>query len=109
MLCPIIQTDRLIIRRYKETDIDMQYRFLQDERLHKFISPPKISREEELEVIKKWISESDTSDYERWVIALKNTDEPIGNISVNGIDRKNNYCNVGYVILFEYQGRGYAT
>ena len=29
MLCPIIQTDRLIIRRYKETDIDMQYRFLQ--------------------------------------------------------------------------------
>lgn len=109
MLCPIIQTDRLIIRRYKETDIDMQYRFLQDERLHKFISPPRISREEELEVIKKWISESDTSDYERWVIALKNTDEPIGNISVNGIDRKNNYCNVGYVILFEYQGRGYAT
>lgn len=109
MLCPNIQTDRLIIRRYKESDIDMQYQFLQDERLHKFISPPKLSREEEFEVIKKWILESDTSNYERWVIALKSTDEPIGNISVNGIDRKNNYCNVGYVILFDYQGNGYAT
>lgn len=109
MLCPTIQTDRLIIRRYKESDIDMQYHFLQDVRLHKFISPPKLSKEEELEVIKKWIAEADTSNYERWVIALKNTHEPIGNISVNGIDRKNNYCNVGYVILFDYQGLGYAT
>lgn len=109
MLCPTIETDRLIIRRYKKSDIDMQYQFLQDERLHKYISPPKLSRDEEFEVIKKWISEADTTRYERWVIALKNTDEPIGNISVNGIDKKNNYCNVGYVILFDYQGMGYAT
>lgn len=109
MLCPTIQTDRLTIRRYKESDIDMQYEFLHDERLHKFISPPKLSRDEELEIIKKWIVDSDTSNYERWVIALKSTDEPIGNISVNGIDKKNDYCNVGYVILFDYQGKGYAT
>lgn len=109
MLCPTIQTERLTIRRYKETDIDMQYEFLQDERLHQYISPPKLSKDEELEVIKKWISEADTSSYERWVIALKDTDEPIGNISVNGIDKKNNYCNVGYVILFDYQRNGYAT
>ena len=52
MLCPTIKTDRLTIRRYKESDIDMQFEFLQDERLHKYISPPKISREEELEVIR---------------------------------------------------------
>ena len=109
MLCPTIQTDRLTIRRYKESDIDMQYEFLQDERLHKYIAPPKLSKDEEFEVIKKWIADSDTSNYERWVIALKNTDKPIGNISVNGIDKKNNYCNVGYVILFDYQGNGYAT
>lgn len=32
-----------------------------------------------------------------------------GNISVNGIDKKNNYCNVGYVILFDFQGFGYGT
>ena len=109
MLCPTIQTERLIIRRYKETDIGMQYEFLKDDRLHKYISPPKLTKDEEFEVIKKWISDSDTSNYERWVIALKETNEPIGNISVNGIDKKNNYCNVGYVILFDYQGKGYAT
>ncbi len=28
MLCPTIQTDRLTIRRYKESDIDMQHEFL---------------------------------------------------------------------------------
>lgn len=96
MHCPTIQTDRLIIRRYKEFDIDMQYQFLPDERLHQFISPPKLSREEELEVIKKWIANSDTDHYERWMILHKNNHEPIGNISVNRIGRKNNDCNVGY-------------
>lgn len=44
MLCPTIQTDRLIIRRYKESDIDMQYQFLQDERLHQFYFTPGINQ-----------------------------------------------------------------
>lgn len=73
-----------------------------------FISPPELTKEEELEVIKKWIAHSDMDPHERWVIELKNHHQPIGNISVNGIDKKNNYCNAGYVILFDFQGFGYA-
>lgn len=109
MLSPTIHTDRLIIRRFRETDIDMQYEVLTDERLSQYIKFPKLTKDEELECIKKWIAVSDTSDNERWVIALKGNDQPIGNISVNGIDRKNNYCNVGYVVLYDYQNRGYAS
>ena len=33
----------------------------------------------------------------------------IVNISVNNIDIKNNYCNVGYVIMYDYWGNGYAA
>lgn len=109
MLTPHIQTERLIMRRYKETDIDMQYNILQDIRLQNYIRFPDLTKSEELEVIKKWIEEADTNRHERWVIELKENLIPIGNISVNDINKQNNYCTVGYVIMYEYWGHGYAT
>ena len=33
VLSPRIETDRLILRRFKESDIDMQYDILHDDRL----------------------------------------------------------------------------
>lgn len=99
MLSPKIETDRLILRRYEENDIEMQYTILTDEWLAKYIKFPRLSKEGELECIKKWISEADTSKYEKWVITLKGSHIAIGNISVNGIEKKHNYCNVGYVIM----------
>ena len=109
MLSPKIETERLILRRYKETDIDMQYEVLTDDRLAQYIKFPNLTKEEELECIKKWIEEADDSKYEKWVITLKDDNTPIGNISVNGIEKKHNYCNVGYVILYDYWGNGYAS
>lgn len=81
MLSPKLETKRLILRRYKE---------------------------EELKCIKKWIKDAEESKYEKWVITLKEKETPIGNISVNGIEKKHNYCNVGYVIKYDYWGNGYA-
>lgn len=109
VLTPILETERLILRRYKESDIDSQYEIITDKRLSKYIQFPNLTKEEELEYIRKWIQEADESKYERWVITLKETDTPIGNISVNSIDKRNNYCNVGYVLLFDYWGNGYTA
>lgn len=109
MLSPKLETERLILRRYKESDIDMQYEVLTDDRLAKYIKFPNLTKEEELDCIKDWIKNADDSKYEKWVITLKDKDIPIGNISVNGIEKKHNYCNVGYVILYDYWGKGYAA
>lgn len=109
MLSPKIETERLILRRYKESDINMQYKILTDSRLSKFIRFPNLTKKEELECIRDWIKNVEDSKYEKWVIVLKENNIPIGNISVNGIERKNNYCNVGYVIMFDYWGKGYAS
>lgn len=109
MLSPKLETERLILRRYEETDIDMQYEVLTDNRLAKYIKFPNLTREEELECIKDWIKNADDSKYEKWVITLKGDNTPIGNISVNGIEKKHNYCNVGYVILYDHWGKGYAS
>ncbi len=92
MLSPRLETERLVLRRYEETDIDMQYEVLTDNRLAKYIKFPNLTKEEELECIKDWIKNADDSKYEKWVITLKDDNTPIGNISVNGIEKKHNYA-----------------
>lgn len=109
MLSPELETERLLLRRYKESDIDMLYKILSDDRLTKYTNFPKYTRLEELQLIKKWINNADNSKYEKWVIVLKDDNTPIGTISVNGMDEYNNYCNIGYVILYDYWGNGYTA
>ena len=48
MLSPKLETERLILRRYEETDIDMQYEVLTDNRLAEYIKFPNLTKEEEL-------------------------------------------------------------
>ena len=109
MLSPRIETERLILRRYQETDIDAIYDIITDKRLSTYIKYPKLSKEEELECIKTWIEEADTSKDEKWVIERKEDKVIVGNIDVNTVNKKHNYCNVGYTIRYNYWGNGYAT
>lgn len=109
MLSPKMETERLLLRRYKETDIDDIYDIITDERLSKYIKFPNLTREEELECIKVWIEEADISKYEKWVIERKSDSSVVGNIDVNTVVEKHNYCNVGYTIRYDYWGNGYAA
>ena len=109
MLSPKIETERLILRRYKETDIDAIYDIITDKRLSTYIKFPELTKEQELECIKEWIKEADDSKYERWVIERKKDDAIVGNIDVNTVVNKHNYCNVGYTIRYDYWGNGYAA
>ena len=45
MLSPKMETKRLILRRYKETDIDAIYDIITDKRLSTFIKYPDITKE----------------------------------------------------------------
>lgn len=109
MLSPRIETDRLVLRRYIENDIDGIYDLITDKRLQTYIKYPKLTKDEELENIRKWIENYDIDKKEKWVIVLKETNEVIGNVQVNDINKKNNYCNIGYGIRYNYQGMGFAT
>ena len=108
-LSPQFETSRLMIRRYEEMDIDAFYEIIHDERLQKFISFPNLTKEQEMEYIKDCMKNADTDPHEKWAIVLKESNETIGNISVNEISQKHNYCDVGYVVRYDYWGNGYAT
>lgn len=109
MLTPKIQTPNLTLRRYQETDIDAIYDIITDPRLAKYIKFPTLTKEEELQNIKKWIKEADESEKEKWVIERKSDRAVVGNIEVASVTKKHNYCNVGYTIRYDYWGNGYAT
>lgn len=109
MLSPKLETERLVLRRYKETDIDAMYDIITDKRLSTFIKYPDLTKEQELEHIRDWIKEADDSKNERWVIERKEDGAIIGNINVNTVVKKHNYCNVGYIIRYDYWGNGYAA
>ena len=109
MLTPTLETDRLIIRRYKESDIDALYEIITDKRLSKFITFPETTYEEELDYIKTCIIISDTSNRERWAIELKETNDVVGMIEITHIFKQHNYCDVGYTIRYKYWGNGYAA
>ena len=51
----------------------------------------------------------ETDKCEKWAIVLKEKNETLGNISVNTVVKKHNYCDVGYVIRYDYWGNGYAA
>lgn len=109
MLSPRLETDRLILRRYNENDIDSFYEIIHDTRLQNYIPFPDLTFEQELEYIKNCMKDVETDRCEKWSIVLKENNETIGNISVNTVVKKHNYCNVGYVIRYDYWGNGYAS
>lgn len=109
MLSPKLETERLILRRWQESDIDVLYEMITDKRLSKFLKIPNITKEDELKRLKKWIAEVDESLNERWVITEKDTGNIVGKIDVESVNKKNNYCDVGYMLRFGYWKKGYMT
>ena len=85
------------------------FEIIHDERLQKFIVFPKLTKEQELEYIRACLKNVESDKCEKWAIVLKENNETIGNISVNTVVKKHNYCDVGYVIRYDYWGKGYAA
>ncbi len=109
MLSPKLETNRLILRRYNEKDIDAFYEIIHDEKLQNYIAFPSLTIDQELEYIKNCMKNVDIDQCEKWSIVLKESNETIGNISVNTVVKKHNYCVIGYVIRYDYWGKGYAA
>ena len=88
MFSPRLETERLILRRIDENDLDVMYELITDERLSKFLIFPNNTKEDELEYIKKLILNYDTDIHEQWMIVRKEDNVPVGHIGVNNVYKK---------------------
>ncbi|MDD6472836.1 MAG: GNAT family N-acetyltransferase [Bacteroidales bacterium] len=105
-----MQTDRIYLRRWQESDAEALYTYASDPDVGPRAGwPPHQSVAESREVINTFFNNSTT-----WAIVWKETDEPIGCIGYYTHDSSNisigeNDCEVGYWIGKPFWNRGICT
>lgn len=107
-----IETDNLILRKFKLSDADAMYRnWASDEDVTKFLTWKPIDNVEVSEnVIKGWIEEYDNENFYQWAIVVKkNKDEPIGCISIVRQDEAIGMVHVGYCIGKKWWNKGITS
>lgn len=106
-----IETDRLLLRRFKKSDDDNMIKYwISDEKIQSLYGEPVYSTKEEVnELLSKFILSYERSNYYRWAITLKDTDECIGQIAYFLVDEKNHFAEIEYCIGSGFQCKGLMT
>jgi len=101
----ILETERLIIRRFAAEDWKDLYEYLSDEEVVKF-EPYGVFTEEQCKSESAWRAKQEFF----WAVCLKKNNKVIGNIYFNQQEPKElNTWEIGYVFNSNYFGKGYAT
>lgn len=109
-----LETERLIIRNFEETDTDALYRLKYDKQVLKY-DPTFIKRDADIsdihEAILYFISVKDSDSFDKdvyFAIVLKNTNSVIGAITVSKLEYLYE-LQIGWMICEEHSGHGYAS
>lgn len=95
-----LETDRLILRRFCPEDAQAMYEnWASDGEVTRFLTwpthaSPAVSRM----VLEDWAAHYAQDDYYQWAIVWKETNQPIGSISVVGCDERAQRAHIGYCI-----------
>ena len=106
-----IETPRLILRRFTESDIEPAFRnWTSDPEVTVFLRWPTHRDVSVTQwVLTQWISEYEKPDFYQWAIELKELGEPIGSISVVEIAENIGKVHVGYCIGSKWWRQGYTS
>ena len=103
-----ITTKRLYLRKYQPRDVaDIYKNYATDERVTRFLSWEPY---EDIETLQEYISAQIAAYNPRmyhWAIEYQG--QVIGSISVIALDEKNESCEIGYCLGYEFWGKGIMT
>lgn len=103
----ILETERLILRPWEETDADECYKYAKDFRVGPAAGwPVHTSAENSRQIIRDILMDKET-----YAVVLKETGLPIGSIGLhcNDLAAGNDEAELGYWIGVPFWGRGFAT
>jgi ribosomal-protein-alanine N-acetyltransferase len=104
----LFETERLLVRQYTLADEEVFFRLNNDPDVVRYVRAPK-SREESLEFLKENIAFYELFPYMgRWAIQLKSGGKVAGTFAILPIENSKD-IQLGYTLLKEYWGNGYAT
>lgn len=112
-----IETERLILREMRPTDLEGMFELDSDPEVHKYLgNKPIKSKEESVKIIQSVIKQYKERGIGRWTAIEKSTGEFIGwsGIKLNAgekekLNGKTNFYDVGYRLIPKYWGKGYAS
>ena len=107
-----IETERLILRRFRPEDADAMYRnWASDPEVTKYLMwPTHDSPEVSRAVTESWVKEYGNPDHYQWAITVKaNGEEPIGDIAVVDRNKKAESLHIGYCIGSKWWHQGITS
>ena len=107
-----IETKRLILRKFVESDIPAVFKnWTSDDRVTEYLRwPTQKSIDETKDVISNFIKRYEKTDFYAWAIVLKdNSNEPIGMISVVDIKENLDLVHIGYCIGRNWWNQGITS
>ncbi len=104
---PEIKTERLSLRRLKQSDWEMISYLRSDRVVNKFVKRPNAdTKEKALEFISKINTGIDERNLYYWVITEMNSDQMIGSICLWNLPIDQTTAEVGYDLSPKFQGKG---
>ena len=107
-----LQTDRLILRRFVESDAEAMFQNCASsaENLAYVTWDPHPNLDVTRNSIRNWVASYVNPNYYKWAICLKEIPEQvIGDISIVAMDKNDSSCEIGYILGKTYWGRGMMT
>ena len=107
-----LQTDRLILRRFVESDAEAMFQNWASsaENLTYVTWDPHPNVDVTRKSIRNWVASYANPNYYKWAICLKeNPEQVIGDISIVEMDENDSSCEIGYILGKNYWGRGMMT
>ena len=108
-MIPRVETDRLLLREWRDSDLDVFARIYGDPEVTRYLGDGStMDRATTWRAMAAAAGHWVLRGYGQWVVELKSTGEPIGR---TGLYNPEGWpgLEVGWVIAPEHQGRGYAT
>lgn len=107
----IIETERLILRTWRENDVYFYHQINQDKHVLEFLRF-SLTLEQAQEFVGTANRHQDKHGYALWAVELKNTGALMGFIGLNYTDWKSHFTpavEVGWRLGSQFWGKGYAT
>lgn len=107
---PVLETDRLILRKIKLDDIDDMYEYASDAGVTKYLTwYPHDSKAYTFEYVSYLQGRYKVGDFFDWAVTLKSNGKMIGTCGFTRFDFFNDFAEIGYALNPKYHGRGIAT
>jgi ribosomal-protein-alanine N-acetyltransferase len=105
-----LQTPRLQLRQFEESDLDFIFNHFGSPFVSKYLydnEPPKDVKE--AKVILSWCRDFKSEDHIRWCIVLKEENRAMGTIGFHRYDQNNHSAEIGYDLSEKFSRQGYMT